>query len=739
MTVDAGERFVGPMPMDLFLSDFVPKAPKKRPKKKFVFAHSSVSQNEDQFIQAIETSGLCPQLKFINTTAQQDGPFRLKPDISIYSGTRSDDHATARSESQKSLNWKAIDLWVENKNHDDDIFRDLEKMKEEEKEDRDLESHIEWTQSSYRICGQLVAYASALHRSQFRVFSFSIVLFGDTGRLLRWDRSGVIYTEPFNWATKHDTLFEFIWRLNFLSDVDRGFDTTVTSAEDDEAEAALSKLRTYQGLENVERTDLHKFIVYDDRTMDESPRSYITPSAIWPTEALFGRSTFGYIAYDLTSTNLVYLKDFWRTDYPGIQKEGDVYRELHNAEVPNIAALGRAGDVPLSPQHANTVPLDAQRTKTQDYLKGGVLGYGWCPGRPRVDPYVHYRLVLETLGQPLNTFRSTRQLCEVIRDAIVAHTVAYEKAGILHRDVSAGNILISGEGSGMLIDWDLSKKVIKDADEPPRQHSRTGTWQFISIERLREPRFRPHQVADDLESFFWVLLYQIAKCRNVRNVDFSKAMQYVFDQHTDLDRDGVVRGGSGKLSCLDGRSFSRLIVYDLIRTPCRAIFEELRLLFRDFYLHVPNETDLSPDAQLMLTADREQDLRVREAREKLRSSEWILAVISRHLASRWDVDDDGSLHKTELRPDPSASRQRRKRKAAGSDDGMTFNQRRKGRLPPSSTKPSRDSRVIQGNRSSFTGAKGQNSAHRRSRSLRSNAPNGTRPSSSSKLRYRDGL
>ncbi|KAI0256252.1 hypothetical protein BJV78DRAFT_1368246 [Lactifluus subvellereus] len=101
-----------------------------------------------------------------------------------------------------------------------------------------------------------------------------------------------------------------------------------------------------------------------------------------------------------------------------------------------------------------------------------------------------------------------------------AHTVAFEKAGIFHRDVSAGNILISGEGSEMLIDWDLSKKVIKDVDEEPRLHSRTGTWQFISIARLLEPRFRPHQVSDDLESFFWALLYQIAKRRNAHNRPF---------------------------------------------------------------------------------------------------------------------------------------------------------------------------------------------------------------------------
>jgi Fungal protein kinase len=346
-----------------------------------------------------------------------------------------------RPASEKLLGWTAIDLWI-HKNHDDDIFRELEKMKEEEEEDGDLESHIKWTHSAYRICGQLVAYTSALHRSQFRIFSFSIILFGGTGRLLRWDRSGAIYTEPFNWAADHDTLFEFIWRFNFLSDVDRGFDTTVTSVDDDEAEAALSKLRTYKSLENVVRTDLYKLLVHDDIATDEPPRSYITPSAIWATDALFGRSTFGYIAYDVANTNLVYLKDFWRTDHPGIQKEGDVYRALHNAQVPNIARLGRASDVPLSPQRANTLPLDVQRTKTQDYVKGGVLGHEWCPGQPRVDPYVHYRLVLETLGQPLNTFKSTRQLCEVIRDAIVGkgfHCLPFF-SGLNVRDSSYGGV-----------------------------------------------------------------------------------------------------------------------------------------------------------------------------------------------------------------------------------------------------------------------------------------------------------
>ncbi|KAH9039503.1 hypothetical protein EDB85DRAFT_2141023 [Lactarius pseudohatsudake] len=435
MAFDACEKFVGPMPVKLFLSEFVPKAPNTRPTAAITFVHQKVSQNENEFasiatlymppslaylhflqIQLIEDAGICPNLKFINTTHCISA--KLKPDIAIYSGTDRDDQGT-HSGSQRSLDWTAVDLWIENKNGKDDVFRGLEEMEREATLKSDLKSHIRWTKGAYRVSGQLIAYTSAVHRSQFCVFSFSVVLFGNTGRLLRWDRSGVIYTEPFDWSTQPDTLFEFLWRLNFLSDVKRGYDTTVTSVADDEAEAALSRLRTYQGLENVTKADLHKFLVRDDHTLNGQVKYYIAPSAVWDSEALFGRSTFGYIAYDPETTNLVYLKDFWRTDRDGIQKEGDVYRELHDAQVPNIAKLGLAGDVPLLPECGRTDSPAVQRTMSQQFAKG----YDWCPGQPRVDPYIHYRLVLETLGEPLHTFKSTRELCKVIRDATMKATL----------------------------------------------------------------------------------------------------------------------------------------------------------------------------------------------------------------------------------------------------------------------------------------------------------------------------
>jgi RIO-like serine/threonine protein kinase len=58
----------------------------------------------------------------------------------------------------------------------------------------------------------------------------------------------------------------------------------------------------------------------------------------------------------------------------------------------------------------------------------------------------------------------------------LAHKVAYEVAGYLHRDISAGNIMIH-KGRGLLIDWDLAKKKDNLGENPQR---RSATVSFIS-------------------------------------------------------------------------------------------------------------------------------------------------------------------------------------------------------------------------------------------------------------------
>jgi len=111
---------------------------------------------------------------------------------------------------------------------------------------------------------------------------------------------------------------------------------------------------------------------------------------------------------------------------------------------------------------------------------------------------------------------------------IIAHEAACA-AGVLHRDISAGNIMIVDDDEpnvkgGILIDWDLSK-VIDPPDErsTARQYTRTvskvsdavhllstdisqGTWQFMAADLVQRST-TPHTFVHDLESAFWVMFW----------------------------------------------------------------------------------------------------------------------------------------------------------------------------------------------------------------------------------------
>jgi len=131
------------------------------------------------YIKGIRESELCPDLHLMNTTYKASRTYRLKPDISFYSHAHNIDSV---NEQPTELDWGLIELWIENKPKSEDPFM---KIQELQKNVEAVSSHVGWTTRTYKTCGQLIAYASALHRSQIRVFSFSIAIFGDSCRLLR--------------------------------------------------------------------------------------------------------------------------------------------------------------------------------------------------------------------------------------------------------------------------------------------------------------------------------------------------------------------------------------------------------------------------------------------------------------------------------------------------------------------------------------------------------------------------
>ena len=66
----------------------------------------------------------------------------------------------------------------------------------------------------------------------------------------------------------------------------------------------------------------------------------------------------------------------------------------------------------------------------------------------------------------------------------LAHDAAYYDANILHRDISAGNIMISEGGGGFLIDWDMCVRVEEGAEPSGRVERTVGICLLSKIALL---------------------------------------------------------------------------------------------------------------------------------------------------------------------------------------------------------------------------------------------------------------
>ncbi|KIP01205.1 hypothetical protein PHLGIDRAFT_123563 [Phlebiopsis gigantea 11061_1 CR5-6] len=77
----------------------------------------------------------------------------------------------------------------------------------------------------------LVSHAAAQFARRHRVFLFQLVIVNRWARFIRWDRSGAISTERFDYVSHPQVLSEFFWRFSHLTDEQRGIDPTATLAD----------------------------------------------------------------------------------------------------------------------------------------------------------------------------------------------------------------------------------------------------------------------------------------------------------------------------------------------------------------------------------------------------------------------------------------------------------------------------------------------------------------------------
>lgn len=313
-------------------------------------------------------------------------PDPLKPDISVYARNSGRDRPT---------DFSLMECHIEVKlDERDDAFVDNPTKggpkKDNPRKTSAFERDVEVAKDTK---GQITSYAVAQLATQFRVHLFTVLVCGRYARLFRWDRSGVVVTAAFDYCDRY--LADFFWRYDRAELPGRGGDTTVSIPS--EAEQELARLH----LKCSPKEPLVKFAVHDDKNNKVSYYVGSKPTFKGTTSPT-GRATRTFIVYDLQINRVVFLKDTWRIDLPNVVKEGEIYEELQNANVPHIAPFQRGGDIPH------------QRTRTQDFAKKT-----WAYKiEIALRPHHHYRVVLGVVGRDLTSFDSTWEMVGAVRDAL---------------------------------------------------------------------------------------------------------------------------------------------------------------------------------------------------------------------------------------------------------------------------------------------------------------------------------
>jgi hypothetical protein len=119
-----------------------------------------------------------------------------------------------------------------------------------------------------------------------------------------------------------------------------------------------------------------------------------------------GRWTRTSIAYDVQRRQRVFLKDSWGDLSKDLTPEGQIYGMLRMHEVHNVPLCSRAGDIGDDRYHAS---------RTHEFNDT----YGLPRLSACIVPRRHYRLVLDTIGRQLETFKRSRELVNAVYDALI--------------------------------------------------------------------------------------------------------------------------------------------------------------------------------------------------------------------------------------------------------------------------------------------------------------------------------
>lgn len=419
MAQEIKSYLLGPMPVEQFLNDFFPtqslylsEIPKFTPGCYDKVLNCTIEPLAyDPFVGYLiqihhillwlivfkvkATKKFAPHLNFVNSSSYVDcNPrskfsFGVKPDVTAYENTTDTKTNSATAEIFIEFKW----------NSTDDPFCDV-MSSECSNCHQPHQTFLNSSNAAMDTLGQITSYAAAQLGAQFRTHAYSVLIVKDTARILRWDRSGTIVTEPIKYNNS-PYLVEFFRRYSAAHSRMRGRDETVlipTSRE-------LRPVRRALDLDSA--VPLVKVSVPGP---DNSLLWFIIPTPETTPYTPPGRATRGFKAYDINKQQVVFLKDTWRIDVPGHAVEGSIYTMLNAAGVRNVPQCLASGDISTSEFH---------ETKTSNYIHMPWACKGCCchPNGPWIR-HRHSRLILNVFGRALTNYTSSREMVSAIRDAL---------------------------------------------------------------------------------------------------------------------------------------------------------------------------------------------------------------------------------------------------------------------------------------------------------------------------------
>ncbi|KAH9913814.1 uncharacterized protein BXZ73DRAFT_106834 [Epithele typhae] len=209
-------------------------------------------------------------------------------------------------------------------------------------DDSDDPDHEKLSSDRLAVRGQLMAYTLRVFRLQFREAHFQLFVNGRQFRFLRWDKSGVVVTDPEDYVTLEGTrkLLRMLYDFSCLDRKGQGYDTTV--------KLLPSTSSGWQQLELIKRSHPFDVEAYPDAPVPQTP---LPPCLSLPWSAV--------------PQSLLFKRNFLRADP----------LKAASPKAVQILALARDGDRVSTDSEYYEPTYEYIRSKFAETLGDGALRY----------------------------------------------------------------------------------------------------------------------------------------------------------------------------------------------------------------------------------------------------------------------------------------------------------------------------------------------------------------------------